>query len=131
MNFATIKAVYDDGVTLAFDDGSESQKHYKVNSGVPEYVVGNPIKSISAGTSSTADKLKTARQIKLTGDVEGTATFDGSANISISITSLRTAKLKNAFAPNDKTKDIQLWAQYNNALWYQVGTGTRTKLTNG
>nr|DAZ67810.1 MAG TPA: Dec protein, OB-Fold, Decoration, VIRAL PROTEIN [Caudoviricetes sp.] len=149
MNFATIKTVHDDGVTLAFDDGSESQKHYKVNSGVVfnagdrvriledngtyvvEYVVGNPIKSISAGTSSTADKLKTARQIKLTGDVEGTATFDGSANISISITSLRTAKLKNAFAPNDKTKDIQLWAQYNNALWYQVGTGTRTKLTNG
>ena len=34
MNFATIKAVYDDGVTLAFDDGSESQKHYKVNGGV-------------------------------------------------------------------------------------------------
>lgn len=25
MNFATIKAVHDDGVTLAFDDGSESQ----------------------------------------------------------------------------------------------------------
>ena len=33
MNFATIKAVHDDGVTLSFDDGSESQKHYKVNSG--------------------------------------------------------------------------------------------------
>ena len=29
MNFATIKAVHDDGVTLSFDDGSESQKHYK------------------------------------------------------------------------------------------------------
>lgn len=145
MNFATIKAVYDDGVTLAFDDGSESQKHYKVNSGVVfnagdrvriledngtyvvEYVVGRPIKAINAGS---ANKLSTARQIKLTGDVEGTANFDGSANISISITSLRTAKLKNAFAPNDKTKDIQLWAQYNNALWYRVGTGTRTKLTN-
>lgn len=152
MNFATIKAVHDDGVTLSFDDGSESQKHYKVNSGVVfnagdrvriledsgtyvvEYVVGRPIKAINAGTASTAsgaDKLNTARQIRLTGDVEGTAYFDGSANISISITSLRTAKLKNAFAPNDKAKDIQLWAQYSNALWYQVGTGTRTKLTNG
>ena len=152
MNFATIKAVYDDGVTLAFDDGSESQKHYKVNSGVVfnagdrvriledngtyvvEYVVGRPIKAINAGTASTAgsaNKLSTARQIKLTGDVEGTANFDGSANISISISSLRTAALKNAYAPNDKNKDISLYAQYNNALYYRVGSNTLVKLQNG
>lgn len=152
MNFATIKAVYDDGVTLAFDDGSESQKHYKVNSGVVfnagdrvriledngiyvvEYVVGRPIKAINAGTASTAgsaNKLSTARQIRLTGDVEGTANFDGSANISISISSLRTAALKNAYAPNDKNKDISLYAQYNNALYYRVGSNTLVKLQNG
>ena len=152
MNFATIKAVHDDGVTLSFDDGSESQKHYKVNSGVVfnagdrvkilddngtyvvEYVVGRPIKAINAGTASTADsanKLSTARQIRLTGDVEGAANFDGSANISISITSLRTAKLKNAYAPNDKNKDISLYAQYNNALYYRVGSNTLVKLQNG
>ena len=152
MNFATIKAVHDDGVTLSFDDGSESQKHYKVNSGVVfnagdrvriledngtyvvEYVVGRPIKAINAGTANTADsanKLSTARQIRLTGDVEGAANFDGSANISISITSLRTAKLKNAYAPNDKNKDISLYAQYNNALYYRVGSNTLVKLQNG
>lgn len=152
MNFATIKAVYDDGVTLAFDDGSESQKHYKVNSGVVfnagdrvriledngtyvvEYVVGRPIKAINAGTANTAgsaNKLSTARQIKLTGDVEGTANFDGSANISISVSSLRTAALKNAYAPNDKNKDISLYAQYNNALYYRVGSNTLVKLQNG
>lgn len=152
MNFATIKAVHDDGVTLSFDDGSESQKHYKVNSGVVfnagdrvriledngtyvvEYVVGRPIKAINAGTANTAgsaDKLSTARQIRLTGDVEGTANFDGSANISISITSLRTTKLKNAYAPNDKNKDISLYAQYNNALYYRVGSNTLVKLQNG
>ena len=152
MNFATIKAVYDDGVTLAFDDGSESQKHYKVNSGVVfnagdrvriledngtyvvEYVVGRPIKAINAGTANTAgsaNKLSTARQIRLTGDVEGTANFDGSANISISISSLRTAALKNAYAPNDKNKDISLYAQYNNALYYRVGSNTLVKLQNG
>ena len=152
MNFATIKAVYDDGVTLAFDDGSESQKHYRVNSGVVfnagdrvriledngtyvvEYVVGRPIKAINAGTASTADsanKLSVARQIKLTGDVEGTANFDGSANISISVSSLRTAALKNAYAPNDKNKDISLYAQYNNALYYCVGSNSRVKLQNG
>ena len=152
MNFATIKAVHDDGVTLSFDDGSESQKHYKVNSGVVfnagdrvriledngtyvvEYVVGRPIKAITAGTASTADsanKLSTARQIRLTGDVEGTANFDGSANISISVSSLRTAALKNAYAPNDKNKDISLYAQYNNALYYRVGSNTLVKLQNG
>ena len=152
MNFATIKAVHDDGVSLAFDDGSESQKHYKVNSGVVfnagdrvriledngtyvvEYVVGRPIKAINAGTASTAgsaNKLSTARQIRLTGDVEGTANFDGSANISISVSSLRTAALKNAYAPNDKNKDISLYAQYNNALYYRVGSNTLVKLQNG
>ena len=152
MNFATIKAVYDDGVTLAFDDGSESQKHYKVNSGVVfnagdrvrilddngtyvvEYVVGRPIKAINAGTANTAgsaNKLSTARQIRLTGDVEGTANFDGSANISISVSSLRTAALKNAYAPNDKNKDISLYAQYNNVLYYRVGSNTLVKLQNG
>lgn len=146
MNFATIKAVHDDGVTLSFDDGSESQKHYKVNSGVVfnagdrvrilkdngtyvvEYVVGRPIKAINAGS---ANKLSTARQIRLTGDVEGTANFDGSANISISVSSLRTAALKNAYAPNDKNKDISLYAQYNNALYYRVGSNTLVKLQNG
>ena len=152
MNFATIKAVYDDGVTLAFDDGSESQKHYRVNSGVVfnagdrvriledngtyvvEYVVGRPIKAINAGTANTAgsaNKLSTARQIRLTGDVEGTANFDGSTNISISVKSLRTAALKNAYAPNDKNKDISLYAQYNNALYYRVGSNTLVKLQNG
>ena len=152
MNFATIKAVHDDGVTLSFDDGSEAQKHYKVNSGVVfnagdrvriledngtyvvEYVVGRPIKAINAGTANTAgsaNKLSTARQIRLTGDVEGTANFDGSANISISVSSLRTAALKNAYAPNDKNKDISLYAQYNNALYYRVGSNTLVKLQNG
>ena len=152
MNFATIKAVHDDGVTLSFDDGSESQKHYKVNSGVVfnagdrvriledngtyvvEYVVGRPIKAINAGTANTAgsaNKLSVARQIKLTGDVEGTAYFDGSDNISISVKSLRTAALKNAYAPNAQNMDISLYAQYNNALYYRVGSNSLVKLQNG
>jgi len=38
------------------------------------------------GNAATATKLQTARSITLTGDVTGTATFDGSANISITTT---------------------------------------------
>ena len=152
MNFATIKAVHDDGVTLSFDDGSESQKHYKVNSGVVfnagdrvriledngtyvvEYVVGRPIKAINAGTASTAgsaNKLSVARQIKLTGDVEGTAYFDGSDNISISVKSLRTAALKNAYAPNAKNMEKSFYAPDTNALYYRVRSNSLGKLPNG
>jgi hypothetical protein len=58
--FATITGVFDDGVTLLFDDGTESTKHYKVNRAVifgigdrvkvqaasgtyvVEYPIGNP-----------------------------------------------------------------------------------------
>lgn len=36
--------------------------------------------------ATTADKLKTARTITLTGDSTGTTTFDGSANVSIAVT---------------------------------------------
>lgn len=38
------------------------------------------------GKSATADKLATARTFTLAGDVTGNATFDGSANVSISAT---------------------------------------------
>ena len=38
------------------------------------------------GKSATADKLATARTFTLAGDVTGSATFDGSANVSISAT---------------------------------------------
>lgn len=41
---------------------------------------------VSAGYADSAGKLQTARSITLTGDVTGTATFDGSANISITTT---------------------------------------------
>jgi hypothetical protein len=42
--------------------------------------------NISANTSGSAATLTTARNIALTGDVTGTASFDGSQNISISTT---------------------------------------------
>jgi hypothetical protein len=41
----------------------------------------------TSGNSATATQLQTARNITLTGDVTGTASFDGSVDISISTTS--------------------------------------------
>lgn len=70
MNFATIKEVYADGVTLVFDDGSSSAKHYRCNASivfhagdrvriindggtyVVEYPVGGPLASLNADTSA-------------------------------------------------------------------------------
>ena len=40
-----------------------------------------------AGNAGSATKLKTARQITLSGDVSGSAYFDGSSNMSINVTS--------------------------------------------
>ena len=42
--------------------------------------------STKVGKSATADKLATARTLNLAGDVTGSASFDGSANVSISAT---------------------------------------------
>ena len=44
------------------------------------------INATITGSSSTADKLTTARTITLDGDVSGAANFDGSANITITAT---------------------------------------------
>ena len=149
--FATVGAVYDDSVSLIFDgEGAPTEKHYKVNafvvfkandrvriikdSGtyVVEYPVGNPKTSFNANTAWKASRLGTVRQIKLMGDVEGTANFDGSANISINVSALRAAALKNAYSPISKNYDIKFYAQYANQLYYKVGSsGALTKLANG
>ena len=39
-----------------------------------------------SGTSGSADKLKTARKISLSGDATGSASFDGSKDVSIEAT---------------------------------------------
>lgn len=49
--------------------------------------VTNTITGSVSGNAGTATKLATARTIALTGDVTGSATFDGSGNISIATTS--------------------------------------------
>lgn len=78
MNFAYITGVHDDGVTLRFDDGSESAKHYKCNASivfkigdrvriiedsgtyVVEYPVGSPRTSLDADTAVAAETAASA-----------------------------------------------------------------------
>ena len=45
----------------------------------------NSVTGNITGNSATANKLKTARNITLTGDAQGTVSFDGSQNVSIDV----------------------------------------------
>lgn len=50
----------------------------------------HPLQVNVSGNAGTADKLKTARQISLTGSVTGSGNFDGSGNLSITTTTNHT-----------------------------------------
>lgn len=74
------------GATVEFD-GSDNII-IKLPSSIIANLTGNVTGNVS-GNAGTADKLKTARTIAITGGATGTATsFDGSDNISIPVTGL-------------------------------------------
>lgn len=54
----------------------------------------------------TADKLKTARKIKLTGAVSGEASFDGSRDVTISTTQANIAVLEGELPQDDKSEEV-------------------------
>ena len=56
--------------------------------------------SSAGGSANSAVKLATARTISLGGDLSGSATFDGSANITISasVTAMTNTEIDNLFA---------------------------------
>ena len=66
------------------------------------------------GNASTASTLQNARTIQLTGDVTGSASFNGSSNISISTTSS---------AASDATTSSKGIAQYSSTN-FSVSSGT-------
>ena len=49
----------------------------------------HPEQTSISGNAGTATKLETARSISLTGDVSGSTSFDGSQNVSISVSSIK------------------------------------------
>ena len=73
-----------DDITFQYLAGSDRME-LKKGSGYADLKVGTIVGTIS-GSSETADKLSTARDIAISGDASGSASFDGSANISISTT---------------------------------------------
>lgn len=88
-------------------------------------------KIVAADTANTADKLATVRTIALTGDATGSASFDGSADVSISVdvTSADSAgKLETAHTingiPFDGTADITITAKADGGNADTVGGKT-------
>lgn len=70
------------------------------NSKLPASITGD-----ADGNAATASKLKTARTISLSGDATGSASFDGSANATISVTLANKGK-PNGVAMLDQTGKV-------------------------
>ena len=100
--------------TASFDGSAEASIETVLTNPVPEAATSDPVISGTAtvgvsekyaredhvhpaqtdvtGNAGTADKLKTARNIELVGNVTGTASFDGSENIVINTTIINTGE---------------------------------------
>ncbi len=82
---ATGPAEYVTGIT-----GNNATLTVVKNTGSSTITIDNVAKAGTAGSctgnSATADKLKTARTITLTGTAKGSGSFDGSANVTINTT---------------------------------------------
>ena len=67
-------------------DGKAASSHTHAGTDVTSAVANATTAAACSGNAATATKLATARTISLTGDVTGSASFDGSANASITAT---------------------------------------------
>ena len=66
--------------------GTENEVTVTVDGGTATISLPATINADTSGNAATATKLSTSRTIELTGDVTGSASFDGSANASITAT---------------------------------------------
>lgn len=64
----------------------------------------NATNAVKAETADKANKLTTARTISLTGDVAGSASFDGSKNVSITAELNNTGVTAGAYGPGDSSE---------------------------
>lgn len=67
-------------------------------------LANNATNAVNAENADTADKLTTARTISLTGDVAGSASFDGSKNISITAELSDTGVAAGSYGPTDTSQ---------------------------
>ena len=80
------------------------------NTQFPGTVTAPRFSGALSGNASTASKLATARTITLTGDASGSASFDGSANISIPVTIANDSHTHATSASSNATTNLTITA---------------------
>lgn len=78
------------------DSGTAGYQRLKMDGVLTYNPSTNLLGATISGNAGTATKLATARSITLTGGVTGTATFDGSSNVSIATTHADTSSVASA-----------------------------------
>lgn len=82
----------------------------------------HPLQTTISGNAGSATKLATARTISLAGDVTGSASFDGSANVSITATVADNSHNHSTITIPDTRNDNQTPAWYQTNYPYKVIT---------
>jgi hypothetical protein len=114
----------------------------KLSTGAPTWNAGGTLTATSfngnASTATSAARLTTPRTIGLSGDVTGTASFDGSANATIAST---IANLPNGIViasklgTNEQKQIAKAWGRVSSTGAFTGGTGyginTATRVTQG
>ena len=83
------------------------------------------------GNSATATKLQTARTISLSGDVTGSASFDGSKNITITTELANVVVITGTVTLTASTSPGQAYSQTNFELNYPSGYNKNNTLVLG
>jgi hypothetical protein len=107
----------------------------KLSTGAPTWNAGGTLTATSfngnASTATSAARLTTPRTIGLSGDVTGTASFDGSANATIAST---IANLPNGIViasklgTNEQRQIAKAWVNFNGAATWTNGTTTAANI---
>lgn len=114
-SFATVAAVYADGISLKFDgSAAPSAKHYKCNAAI-KFEAGQRVRIIKDSGTYVVEYPVGAPLTKLHADTAGTATSANTANTANSAAT--AAGIKNT---ETTYADIELRMNYTNQLEYRL-----------
>lgn len=152
---ATANAIADGAVSTTAKLANAIVTPAKLSTGGPTWdASGNltatsfvgPVTGAVTGNAATATKLATARTLSLSGDVTGTASFDGSANATIAATiaagSVVTADIANnavtaaKLGTNEQKQIAKAWVNFNGTtspgtIRSSYNVSSVTKITTG
>lgn len=125
-----INGTDDSGLALPVPAGAGALVRKNANGTVSVSIIGN---------ASTSDKLKTPRTISLTGDASGSVSFDGSNNVSLTVSGV-TGNANKIAAKQVDTTDIAdgtilVYRSFENKFVFEskgvIGAGKTLTIKNG